>query len=400
MKNIVSRVAVDFIYSLTGFVVMNAVLQFALYPQLKSQLGADYFGQILYVISILSIFSISFGSAADNSRLILRKETPTSNGDYNLSILIFSVVSIGFSYPLLLWVTPEENMWLVELLLVLTLLRYYSGVQFRMNLDYRGYLFYYLSISTGYIVGLALFLLGANWIIAFLIGELFAFVYVLIFGEIYRGPYFVLSNFIRCFTSISQLSLANLLNNSVQNLDRVLLIFLIGAVANSQYYIVSLLGKTLALIIVPVNSIMIGYLTKGKQIIHFADFLKLLSAIFFIGVFALLGCIYFTPIFLNFFYPGMLSGVQDFIFLASLGQIFCFTSSILLTILMTMASEKWQIGIQTIYVLVFLILTVELSLRNGLMGFVWGVMLANLIRFIIVLGINSIIILRKENCRV
>ena len=45
----------DFMYSMMGLIVMNGVIQLALYPFLSKQLGTDEFGVVLTLISLISI---------------------------------------------------------------------------------------------------------------------------------------------------------------------------------------------------------------------------------------------------------------------------------------------------------------------------------------------------------
>lgn len=45
----------DFMYSMMGLIVMNGVIQLALYPFLSKQLGTDEFGIVLTLISFISI---------------------------------------------------------------------------------------------------------------------------------------------------------------------------------------------------------------------------------------------------------------------------------------------------------------------------------------------------------
>ena len=398
MKLPCSRVVTDFLYGFIGVAVMNATVQLCLYPQLNRLVGADYFGQILFGISVLSIFAISFGCAADNSRLVMRNKCDVSNGDYNLTLMILFAVSAVICFPIFLHILPKENAFLLEALLFFTMLRYYAGVEYRLNLNYRGYLFYYLAISVGYVIGTLLFRQGANWAVALICGEFFGIALVAAFGQIFRPPFFLRSSFKACFGSVAQLSIAGLLNNAVQNLDRILLIFLIGAAANAQYYVASLLGKTLALITIPINSIIIGYLTQSDKRISFADFLKLFVGVCVMSAVFLLGCVLVTPWFAYYFYPDMLEDVKPLVFVASLGQILCFASGILLTVLLTVASEKWQLIVQIIYVISFLGLSIFLGIMSGLYGFTLGVLIANAIRLALVLIIclQSFLMRRKN----
>ena len=57
----------DFMYSMMGLIVMNGVIQLALYPFLSKKLGTDEFGVVLTLISLISIMGSTFGTAANYS---------------------------------------------------------------------------------------------------------------------------------------------------------------------------------------------------------------------------------------------------------------------------------------------------------------------------------------------
>lgn len=90
----------DFIYSMLGLVVMNGVIQLVLYSFLSKQLGADEFGVVLTLISIVSIMGSTFGTAANYSRMVTHMKKQDSNSDYNIFLLGVAVVSVAVSKEL------------------------------------------------------------------------------------------------------------------------------------------------------------------------------------------------------------------------------------------------------------------------------------------------------------
>ena len=90
----------DFIYSMLGLVVMNGVIQLVLYPFLSKQLGADEFGVVLTLISIVPIMGSTFGTAANYSRMVTHMKKQDSNSDYNIFLLGVAVVSVAVSKEL------------------------------------------------------------------------------------------------------------------------------------------------------------------------------------------------------------------------------------------------------------------------------------------------------------
>ena len=97
----------------------------------------------------------------------------------------------------------------------------------------------------------------------------------------------------------SFLILSYVVTNLTLNIDRLALRFLIDDLAVTQYYVVSLIGKTMLLVVAPVNTIMISYLTKRKERMKKGEYLKLVGAGFAVAAAFFAAAEIATPIFLN-----------------------------------------------------------------------------------------------------
>ena len=85
--------AKDLSYNVLAVVIMNVVIQFAVYPYLNKMMGEEAFGTVLYLMSIVAIVSNSFGMALNNTRLVIKPKFESKNGDYNTLMLLFCVIS-------------------------------------------------------------------------------------------------------------------------------------------------------------------------------------------------------------------------------------------------------------------------------------------------------------------
>ena len=147
-------------WTIMGLMLMNVVAQFIVYPIWAHVLGSEEYGNIIYILSIVNIFSISFGSSANYARMVESSKRSTQNGDYNLFLVIGNIVT-AFGVVLIVYITTASDS-ILELLLIAVLScaimwRFYCDVEYRMNLDYKGYFVYYLVISIGYVLGTILF---------------------------------------------------------------------------------------------------------------------------------------------------------------------------------------------------------------------------------------------------
>lgn len=74
------------------------------------------------------------------------------------------------------------------------------------------------------------------------------------------------------------LTLSYLITNTTMNMDRLVIKQILGNEQVTQYYVVSLIGKTLVLLIAPINTIVISYLTKRKERLTRSQFGKAVLA--------------------------------------------------------------------------------------------------------------------------
>lgn len=388
LKN--KKIAVDVIWSIAALVLMNGVLQLFIYPSFNSRLGAEKMGDVLYALSILAIFSPALGSAANNARLVEKREHDVKNGDILLVMFPLSVI-FAVLYVMIIsgyLFDPLEYI-MAGVLLVLTVFRYYGDVEYRLSLNYKGYFVYYLTISLGYIAGVLLYPVTNSWILVFLIGEAASNVVVLISGKIYR-PLTLSENHTQISRKILVLTLSYLLYNGVLNLDRILLQNLIDSETVTIYYVGSLLGKTAALLVGPLNSVILSYMSKNNTQITRKQYMKISAVIIGVGAVIFAVILAVMPLFVDILYKNISARVLEISTMANLSQIICFSSSLLLTIMLTFASAKWQLIIQASYAAVFLALGIAGAKIGGLQGFIIAILLANIIRLVLVFGIGVI----------
>jgi len=382
------KILTDVVWSVLALAVMHGVLQVVVYPYMNHRMGAERFGDVLYVLAILGILAPSVGLAANNTRLIQRKEMTVENGDYILAMAPQFVLSaVVFSVLVFRYASGVWDMLLALVTLLLTMLRNYGDVEYRMTLNYKGYFLYYLFVSIGYLLGALLFPLTQSWILTFLLGELFCCLLLLVRGHIY-WPLTLTSNWKKAWKATLVLASSYLLFNTVLYLDRLLLQNLMNGEVVTVYYVASLLGKTAALLVGPLNGVIIGYLTKDEVQIKERQFMKAAGGVSVAGALLYGAILLVTPIFTRVFYPEIADAVMEIAWIANLSQILCFIASPLMTVMLTFSKAKWQLIIQSIYALEFVLLSVAGVWSGGLHGFVWAGLAANLIRFVLVFAVG------------
>lgn len=386
------KIATDLLYSIGAIALMNIVLQFIAYPIVNRTLGEIEFGNMLFWAGVISVLAPSFGQSVNNTRLVHPKRDNTQNGDYNSILVLFSAIS----FVVVIIIGRIENYGWIPIVilgyvLVFSVFRNYSTVEYRLSLDYKRQFFFYAILSVGYVAGAFLCLYSASWFPVYIIGETLAVLYVVVKGSIYKKPLgksdYAADVRKRCIT----LAGAYLLTNLMMNLDRFVLKFIVGEEAVSQYYVLSLIGKTIAIIGGPLSSVIIGYISKDKYRISRCQFSGITGLMLGAGVLFWGAACFFTPLFIKIFYPN-LSQIPFYLnLIVNTAQIIYFLTNLLLVIVLTLCSEKWQFVIQSLYTVIFIGLSTGLTLRWGVTGFSIAALVSNsfYMLFTIFIGITK-----------
>ena len=393
-KSLIKSAGSDFILSVLALCIYNGVLQLVIYPGLETRVGAEAFGTVLYLISAVSIMGAGFGTAASYSRMVAKKERSEANGDYNFFLLLISVLSVPVTLAALIAAYGFSGVDYLEalfvwLLMVVTVARYYADVEYRMNIRFKDYLFFFLFVAIGYVIGLLIYPYTGSWVITILLGEAFGIVYTVIRGSIFRAPFFARSEaFKENLRSLFYISASNLLGALILHSDRILIRLMIGAREVTVFYAASLIGKIVALLTTPLNGVIISYLTNYDIKLNRKRFGLLSIAALLLCVLGAFICSGVSIIFVKVMYPDIFEEARSFFYLANLGQMLYFVSGSLMVVILSFTREKMQIFISAVYAALFCLFAIPLAYLWGLWGFAIGVILANLSRCFIVAAIG------------
>ena len=379
-------------YTIGAALIMNGILQLVVYPVLNRVMGSSQLGEMLFFQGLIAIVAPSVGQALNSGHLVVRRELDVVNGDYNVLNTIFA--GIGTLLILLSAQDIINSMGEVVLaiaLIMATTFRYYGDVEYRLSLNYKQYLYYYILLTAGYLVGLFTYRWHESWLLLFLCGETCAIAYVIVKGTIFkeffkRSPYFGLA-LKRGFV----LMVSYLIMNLAFNIERILLKGLLGDEAVSLYYVASLVGKTFFLLVVPINTLLISYLTKSSEEVNRKKFLKLSL----IGIGVASGFIIMaevaSPLFIKIFYSDLYENVRGILTIVNVSQVAAILSAYLFIVLLLFAKEKWQLILQIVYLVVLVILGVGFTRQEGIRGFAIATLIANVFRICLVMGVGFIL---------
>ena len=390
-SGLIRRVVGDSAWSIAGLVLMNVAAQFAVYPVWNRQLGNEAYGRILFLISAMNILAVSMGTACNYGRMKESAVNETRNAAYLKLMGIASAAAVPYMLGVSLisgtLIAAGEMVCLI-LLTVATLWRFYADVEFRLSLNYRGFFQYYLAITCGYGAGVGLFLLTGLWPLALLPGELAVIAVVARRGRVLRMDQDTDENTRHILRLVVTLLVTEVINNLIFNGDRVLLKLALDGTAVSLYYQASLLGKTMALVATPLNSVLIGYLARYRGGLNRK--LMGMTAGGAVGLLALatVGCTLASHILIRLLYAQNYELVRGYFWVANAAQAAYFLSNIAATVLLRYCRIRYQLYINTVYAVGFCALCVPAALTAGLDGFCVALLAVCLLRLATVLGLG------------
>lgn len=366
MKEKIKALLTDSMWSIAGLMLMNVVMQFIVYPVWNSRLGSEEYGNILYLISIMNIIAISVGSACNYARMTESATKNTYNINYNIilfisSIVVIPVIIIVSKFAGVSMSTSDTIAFLI--LTILTMWRYYADVEYRLNVNYKGYFVYYLMISIGYLIGIGAFYVTGMWAMALIPGEIAGLITVFIKGTVFKKDIsFSAEAFKEVFKVVIVLIITDIISNIVFNGDRLVLKIFIDGTAVTAYYLASLLGKTISLISTPLNSVIIGYLAKYKGKLN----LKIMNIVTAVSLAAVLVgtflCTVASHILIAILYPQNYNEVKEFFVIANMAQVFYFVTNVITVILLRFSKARYQLYINVIYAASFCLICIPVTM--------------------------------------
>ena len=377
----------DSLWSIIGLSIMNIISQFVVYPVWHNHYGDEKYGNIIYIMSIINIFSISVGSSVNYIRMLDEANEKTQNGKYSRFLFrmspIMGVICLAVSFFSLPKLSSVDSLCIV-ILSILIMWRYYADVEYRLNLNYRGYCLYYIIISLGYLLGCYFFYLTNIWALTLIVGEAFGLIWVYCKGTVFKRSCKALDEKKGMFyKNVAYLTGASLTSNVIFNGDRLILQNFLNGTAVTTYYLASLLGKTMSLITTPMNSVIIGYLTryKGKIKRKVINYIIIGS----IGIIMLCTVVstFASYIIIYLLYPNNLLQVKDFFIIANLTQVIYFVCNVLLTILLRIGKIHSQLYTNIVYAALFVLLCPFCAVKFGMWGFCFSLLIVNFTKYML-----------------
>jgi len=365
--------------------IFFGILQLCIYPLLSRSMGKAVFGEILTQLAFVNIFSYSYGESLCNIRVLNQNEDQERTAEYRqlAGISFIGIIIVLAGYSIFIVKSGIFRGLMLGLIGALMMLRLYSDSIFKIDINFKKILLSSIFTSFGYILGYILYSKGMPWYVVFILGESVAVLYAGIAGKAFKIYRKAGSTYSAIRKNYASLSASYLLSYALTNLDRILIGFLINSEAVSVYYAASLYGKTVALVVPPVSTVLLSYFSKDTIVITKKIFRNIVLASLGGILFFFLAGIPVSRVLVYILYPDFYQETLRIIDICNLSQIIYYGCSMINMMAFRICNINFQMKVEVVYAIVFLVLVISGSKTFGLMGLALGMVIANLIRFMI-----------------
>lgn len=379
----IKNVSKDIVYTISANILYNGFLQFFIYPLISLTVNDVLFGKIIYIEGLVLIFAPAIGNAAGAIRLLEKQDEINSRKKYLIAVgVLFGVYVVPFVLMSYNNIYTHLEIFQITLLLFLSILRYFNESEYKIMLDFKGYFIYYIVLSCGYAIGLFLFIVTKKWICIFFSGEFLAFVFMLFSKRSTNCKRCILPD-VSIMKKTVALSFTYLIGTTICNIDKIILNFKGNETMVSQYYVASLIGKTFAMLVAPLNMIVLSYSTKNNIVYTKKKYILIHVIALGVGIAAWLCMGFFSPLFIRIMYTNYLSEVTDILWIVNASQIAYFMCSFSLNMLLTFGKIKWQVIMHTVTLISIIILSDIMIEQHGMSGMAIAALIVNTVELII-----------------
>jgi O-antigen/teichoic acid export membrane protein len=385
----------DVILNFFASLVIVITLQLFIYPYLSEEFGKNIFGYILSLMGVVNTIALTFGSALDNTRLITYQDYKDIkyHADFNIILKYSSLINV-FITTLVIFVLADSinfiDVALLVLVTLLTMLRAYLGVEYRLKINYLFMLFYNLSVSVGYVIGAFISSSIGAWQITFLCGELCALIFALFTTDFMkvRGKQYT-GLFKGTLKGFVQIAISTMIANVLIYLDRFIIYPFMGGENVAIFFAASMFGKMISMVLQPVAGVILTYLAQWKQKMKLIDFWKFNFALVVLSSIFYIFSIFLSPIVTGILYPDIMIDAKKILSLANLAAIISAMGALTQPVLLKFCSTYWQIVLQVIFGVSYFLSGVILLNIYGLPGFCAAALISSVLRLIIMWIVGS-----------
>lgn len=381
----------DVFWNFLSSIIPLIALQLIFLPLIARKVNPDANGLILTIISLITMISTSLGNVLNNIRLLfdIDYKEKQQEGDFNLLVIIACAINA----VIILWGSwyyygafNIVNISFVVLISILELVKEYFVVTFAIAINFKKDFISNIFLVIGYGIGTVLFCLFGYWQFIYLFGILFKLIFILANTKLYKEKLHKTVLFKKTVNKSVVLLISVFLGKAMQYIDKLILFPLIGGAAVAVYYVATLIGKLVSMAITPINAVMLSYLTKMKKFKQ-SVFLTMLFASALVGAVGYIICIFISRPVFNIIYPQYANDAMKYIYITTFTAVVVAISTFISPVILKFCNMNWQIVINLLSFIIYIISTILLFNGFGLTGFCWGTLIAGLTKLLLMIVI-------------
>jgi len=380
------KVISDIILNITASIIPIVALQFILLPIIASKINSEQYGQLLVIVGLMNLSAASLGNVLNNSKLIQYKRYQELNieGDFSILLIIFAILNITIIIIGMVFFLKISSIFRIIAILIasiLFLLINYTQVEFRINLNFKYILVNSFSLISGYIIGFVFFLIIGYWELIYVCGFIGSFIFLISKTSILKEPLKKTILFKSTLIQTISLLISGVLLGVAIYADKLLLYPLLGGSAVAIYYTSSIMGKSMMLVIQPISGVFLSYLSQRTKL-NSINFKNLLLSNIFLGIIGYWLTIIISKPILSLLYPQFVDEALRYIYIITSTTIVLVIGNMINPVILKFFHSKWQIFINTIYLASYVLISLVLVEKYGLMGFCIGALAASIMKLV------------------
>lgn len=381
----------DMVLNLIATAVPTFVLQLIILPLIGSRMNSESYGLLVTILALLNVVPSTFGNTLNNIRLIYDNEYKSRNieGDFNAILIIFGLMNVivvgGMSYYYDEKITPI-SITLIILVALAWMAKEYYAVAFRLVINYKAILINNLYHVIGYGIGYGLYIVTDQWQLIYLCGYVFGLLYIFRHSVLWKEKLAITKLFKEVTIQGILLLIAGILTRVTVYADKMLIYPLLGGTVTSLYYVATVFGKVVALVVTPVTSVVLTYLAKNKKRNN-SLFKKTLCTGSLVCCIGYLCCIVLSRPVLGILYPQYIDEAMKYIYITSATTVLYALITVVNPFILNYFTMWWQIAINGLSAIMYVAFSVGLLSLFGLMGFCIGALISNIVKLLFSIAI-------------
>lgn len=381
----IKDVSKDMIYNLLATAISTGVMQLVLFPQFALRLDDHEYGELLTIMGIINVITLSLGNNLFNVRIVVNEKYNESGlkGDFQILLFIsflialIMIISAGMYFK---WTT--EMFMGTMLVTAFSVLYSYYLVAFRININFKKNLYANIIMALVFVIGAFTIIKIILWPWIFVLSYILCIIYIASTSDIILEPIAKT----KLFWSTTKVTLlffiSGIIGTVTMYLDRFIIFPILGGSSVSYFTTACFFSKSISLILLPITSVLLSYISSNKLLMTNKRFIVTNWILIILSILFLFFSLTFGKFVTGLLYPTLIDASKPYLLLASIGVIIGISGSFNGIVVLAKAPSFWQVVISTEKLICYLLFCLIFVKMYGLYGMCVGIIITNTICFI------------------